>query len=185
MDDEGPGISAELLPRLFQPFEQEGAWQPRAQGTGLGLAICRQLMEQMGARSGSNLWPAGQPFPLFLALRHAQEKAPWQPRVKTVSLQLLPGELEYAGLARSVWRGRGSGGTLPWGHAGRWGLRAWYWQGEPWIRARGQPAAAQTRPWRRGDHGPAGAGRRVLLVEDHEVNRMLISMQLGQLGAWY
>ena len=28
-----------------------------------------------------------------------------------------------------------------------------------------------------------GAGRRVLLVEDHEVNRMLISMQLGQLGA--
>jgi hypothetical protein len=41
--DSGPGIAAEDLERIFQPF-----YTTKTQGTGLGLAICRQLMEQQG-----------------------------------------------------------------------------------------------------------------------------------------
>jgi signal transduction histidine kinase len=41
--DSGPGIPANDLERVFQPF-----YTTKTQGTGLGLAICRQLMEQQG-----------------------------------------------------------------------------------------------------------------------------------------
>ncbi len=186
VDDEGPGISAELLPRLFQPFEQgEEPGQPRAQGTGLGLAICRQLMEQMGGEIRVEpLARGGSRFLCSLPLRHAQEKAPWQPRVKTVSLQLLPGELEYmrAWLAEF---GVAEDPAAPCLGAMQddGGLRAWYWQGEPWIPG-SVVSLLQPRLVRGAEEitDLPGAGRRVLLVEDHEVNRMLISMQLGQLG---
>ena len=46
IEDSGPGIAADLLPRLFQPFvtgRKRG--EPRA-GTGLGLAIARGIVER-------------------------------------------------------------------------------------------------------------------------------------------
>lgn len=45
--DTGPGIRAELLPRLFAPFERLDAEQAGVEGTGLGLAVSRQLMLRM------------------------------------------------------------------------------------------------------------------------------------------
>ncbi len=51
VDDTGPGIAAEDLERVFEPFVQAG--QTSAQkGTGLGLAITRQFVELMGGRIG-------------------------------------------------------------------------------------------------------------------------------------
>ncbi|MBC8057788.1 MAG: response regulator [Rhizobiales bacterium] len=47
VSDEGPGISAELLPILFQPFSQLSA-NGRRGGTGLGLSISRELAAAMG-----------------------------------------------------------------------------------------------------------------------------------------
>jgi signal transduction histidine kinase/DNA-binding LacI/PurR family transcriptional regulator/DNA-binding NarL/FixJ family response regulator len=47
--DTGPGIPADELARLFQPFEQGGELARRAGGAGLGLAICRQLIRAMGS----------------------------------------------------------------------------------------------------------------------------------------
>lgn len=47
--DDGPGIPAEALDQVFEPFfrlnrdERSGA-----EGNGLGLAICRELVEQLG-----------------------------------------------------------------------------------------------------------------------------------------
>jgi signal transduction histidine kinase len=41
VSDTGPGIPAELLPRVFEPFFTT---KPAGRGTGLGLAICRDIV---------------------------------------------------------------------------------------------------------------------------------------------
>jgi signal transduction histidine kinase/DNA-binding LacI/PurR family transcriptional regulator/DNA-binding response OmpR family regulator len=48
VEDTGPGIPADELARIFQPFEQGGERARREGGTGLGLAISRQLVRAMG-----------------------------------------------------------------------------------------------------------------------------------------
>ncbi|MET0505399.1 MAG: ATP-binding protein [Luteibacter sp.] len=49
--DTGPGMSTELLGRLFSRCEQ-GRSAQRAQGSGLGLAICQELVTLMGGTIG-------------------------------------------------------------------------------------------------------------------------------------
>jgi CheY-like chemotaxis protein len=47
--DNGQGIEPEMLPRIFEPFEQGRAGiHSRAGGLGLGLSICRSLSEAHG-----------------------------------------------------------------------------------------------------------------------------------------
>ncbi len=41
--DSGPGIQAEYLDRIFNPF-----FTTRAKGSGLGLALCKKYMEELG-----------------------------------------------------------------------------------------------------------------------------------------
>lgn len=49
VQDEGPGIDAETLPKLGQPFEQAGdLYHTSNQGAGLGLAITKSLTGLMG-----------------------------------------------------------------------------------------------------------------------------------------
>jgi PAS domain S-box-containing protein len=50
--DNGAGIPAELLERLFSPFERIGADQTVVEGTGLGLAHSKVLAEHMGGSVG-------------------------------------------------------------------------------------------------------------------------------------
>ncbi len=45
VSDNGPGISDDLLERIFDPY-----FTTRAEGSGLGLAITRQLVEEAGGR---------------------------------------------------------------------------------------------------------------------------------------
>lgn len=49
VEDEGPGIPAEDLPRLFEPFFRVDRSRSRSTGGyGLGLALCRRIMEAHG-----------------------------------------------------------------------------------------------------------------------------------------
>ncbi|MDW8283337.1 MAG: GAF domain-containing protein, partial [Myxococcales bacterium] len=65
--DEGPGIPAEVRPRIFDPFYRLSRDRERRDGTGLGLYITRGLCEAHGGQiwidnvpgaSFSMLWPA-------------------------------------------------------------------------------------------------------------------------------
>jgi PAS domain S-box-containing protein len=49
--DRGPGIPAELLPRLADPFVHgESAFTRKRDGAGLGLAMCRRILDMHGGR---------------------------------------------------------------------------------------------------------------------------------------
>lgn len=56
--DEGPGIPADQLEKVFEPFRQVDGSDTRPQGgTGLGLAISRGLVERHGGR----IWATSEP----------------------------------------------------------------------------------------------------------------------------
>jgi signal transduction histidine kinase len=50
--DNGPGIPAELHPRLFEPFVRGPGAADRPEGSGLGLYFVRMVVEQGGGRIG-------------------------------------------------------------------------------------------------------------------------------------
>jgi signal transduction histidine kinase len=64
VEDNGPGIPPEVLPRLFEPFFTT---KPPGKGTGLGLALCRgYVSESGGALSVENRTEGGARFTLLL-----------------------------------------------------------------------------------------------------------------------
>ena len=50
--DTGVGVPAEMLARLFTPFDRLGAEQSKVRGTGLGLTLVKRLVEAMGGEVG-------------------------------------------------------------------------------------------------------------------------------------
>jgi PAS domain S-box-containing protein len=62
VSDTGPGITPEMLSRLFRPFDRLGAEQSTVEGTGLGLAISRGLITAMGGAIWADSGSGGTTF---------------------------------------------------------------------------------------------------------------------------
>lgn len=64
VDDTGVGVATQDLEKIFQPFQQVGHTDYKAEGTGLGLPITRRLVRMMGGElyvestlgQGSTFW---------------------------------------------------------------------------------------------------------------------------------
>lgn len=72
VQDTGPGIDAQRLSRLFEPFEQADTSHARRHGgTGLGLALTRHLAQMMGGSAGASSTPGqGSVFWMRVVLQH-------------------------------------------------------------------------------------------------------------------
>jgi signal transduction histidine kinase/ActR/RegA family two-component response regulator len=84
--DTGPGMTDEVVRRLFQSFEQAHASVARNfGGTGLGLAISQRLAELMGGvLTAQTALGAGSTFRLTLPLRPAEHRDPRGPAAEVV-----------------------------------------------------------------------------------------------------
>lgn len=75
--DQGPGIPAEEIERVFEAFVQSSLTKDGSGGTGLGLAICRKIIEAHGGRiHAENRAGGGAVFHIHLPARGAAETAP-------------------------------------------------------------------------------------------------------------
>jgi PAS domain S-box-containing protein len=73
VQDAGPGISAEDMPRLFQRFSQLEAGVRMGKGAGLGLSISKALVEAHGGSIGVSSTPGlGSTFWFELPVTHTQ-----------------------------------------------------------------------------------------------------------------
>lgn len=60
VQDDGPGVPSEQLPKLFEPFFRGDAARTRpASGSGLGLAVVRRSVQQMGGEVRAENAPEG------------------------------------------------------------------------------------------------------------------------------
>ena len=72
VSDDGPGIAADLLPRIFDPFVST---KHAGKGYGLGLAICAALAEALGASlTVASKEGEGSRFSLWIPRRAPEEK---------------------------------------------------------------------------------------------------------------
>lgn len=73
VSDNGSGIAAADLPKLFQKFSQVGAGQTKPRSTGLGLALCKELIElHQGSITAASELGKGTTFTFMLPVHTAE-----------------------------------------------------------------------------------------------------------------
>ncbi|MEG4506495.1 GAF domain-containing protein [Microcoleus sp. F6_B4] len=96
IEDTGPGISAEEMNKLFEPFEQTKTGQMSQQGTGLGLPISRKFVQMMGGDITVKSTPelgSKFAFDIQISLATPSEIKVFQSHKKVISLA--PNQPEY------------------------------------------------------------------------------------------
>jgi signal transduction histidine kinase len=68
--DDGPGISPEILPHIFDPFYTT---KRPGRGTGLGLSICKAVLKEHGGNVEASSTPGGALFTVMLPIAAAEE----------------------------------------------------------------------------------------------------------------
>lgn len=154
VSDSGPGIAPEMLPRIFERFHQADSTQNRRHsGLGLGLAIVRHVVEMHGGSVS------------------AGSAGPGKGARFTVQLPSLAG---VNGAPRGVFGMPSTAPELapppPAGGSGP--------ERPPATAARGRPSSRHLQ-----DEVPSLEGVRVLLVEDEEDTRAVITRILRWSGA--
>jgi len=169
--DTGPGMTAAQIARLFQPFDQttEGV-SARHGGTGLGLAISRHLTELMGGRLTARSRPGeGSSFTVAVSFPRALSNSADLPTLDRAGREVV---------ARAL-----GGLPMPAPVAPR-----------PQEDTRVEPSTVQAEaaePPPVSDIDPVepvdetaddDAPMRVLVVDDHDINRRAIQLILQPLG---
>lgn len=165
VEDTGPGMTVDQVARLFTPFDQTTSGISASHGgTGLGLAISRQLAELMGGRVTVRTIP-GEGSCFTLALRLLEGEA-----IEGAAQSL--GEESRDAVARAL-SGRPSSPATP--TAAAQSLCPPPAVADPETRLEREPAAEE------GDEDE-GRPMRVLVVDDHDINRRAIQLILQPLG---
>jgi signal transduction histidine kinase/CheY-like chemotaxis protein/ligand-binding sensor domain-containing protein len=91
VEDTGPGIPAEALSKLFEPFVQTESGRKAKEGTGLGLAISRDIVRRMGGEIAvASAVGAGTTFHFDVRLPPAGGE--WSEEDRRVVIGLVPQE---------------------------------------------------------------------------------------------
>ncbi|MEG4575470.1 GAF domain-containing protein [Microcoleus sp. N3A4] len=96
IEDTGPGIAAEEMNKVFEPFEQTKTGQESQQGTGLGLPISRKFVQMMGGDIAVSSTPGvGSKFAFDIEIKLAEpsEIKMLKPQKKVIGLA--PNQSEY------------------------------------------------------------------------------------------
>ncbi|MEG4498128.1 GAF domain-containing protein [Microcoleus sp. F10-C6] len=96
IEDTGPGIDAEEINKLFEPFEQTQTGRKSQQGTGLGLPISRKFVQMMGGDITVSSTPdVGSKFAFDIEMRLPEptEIKMLKPQKKVIGLA--PNQPEY------------------------------------------------------------------------------------------
>lgn len=167
VEDTGPGMTVDQVARLFTPFDQTTSGVSAVHGgTGLGLAISRQLAELMGGRVTVRTSPGvGSSFTLALRLLpgEAVEAAP----------QTLDQESRDA-VARAL-SGRPASPATP-------APAAQSLTPSPMVAGREAVVVGDPDPVAEEADEEEGRPMRVLVVDDHDINRRAIQLILQPLG---
>jgi signal transduction histidine kinase len=70
IQDSGPGITSDVLPRIFEPFYTT---KPKGEGTGLGLPICMRIVEKHGGTMRVESEPGRTRFTIRLPVEGPSE----------------------------------------------------------------------------------------------------------------
>ncbi|WP_298126196.1 ATP-binding protein [Brevundimonas sp.] len=160
--DTGPGMSADQVARLFTPFDQTTAGvSARHGGTGLGLSISRELVGLMGGRLTARSRPGeGAAFTVAVVLGRASA---------TAALAPVRDDTGRLPSARPLAPAAAPAAQAP-------------VMADPERPAAAAVSSGQAPVDSLEDEAEEGRALKVLVVDDHDINRRAVQLILAPLG---